>query len=329
MSNNELINRNRREMSPGNIQNSNQNKTRKSSFFIPIQIGSSIVLGITFGFLMNKSHVYLAPIIRDQMLFKRLIMFKMFLAAVGMSMLSVVLILLINESIYRKVLNGFIQRNNRIDVIHLLVGGSLIGVGMVLAGSCPGTIFVQIGSGLRNSFVTGLGACCGVLFYYLFISKFVTKSELPKSSLVLQQLPELVGYKRLYLNLIFGLIFLKLAFILEYFLPYKNESVQSYGWSPTWCGIGIGLLQLFFMISFEKSLGISTGFTVIVAQLCRIKFFKQLIPSLESFTYGIQNNLTLLFAIGAIIGSFISTLSTNQFPLNEQYGANVQNSFFG
>jgi uncharacterized membrane protein YedE/YeeE len=83
------------------------------------------------------------------------------------------------------------------------------------------------------------------------------------------------------------------------------------------------------MISFEKSLGISTGFTVIVAQLCRIKFFKQLIPSLESFTYGIQNNLTLLFAIGAIIGSFISTLSTNQFPLNEQYGANVQNSFLG
>lgn len=27
---------------------------------------------------------------------------------------------------------------------HLLVGGTLIGVGMVLAGSCPGTIFVQM-----------------------------------------------------------------------------------------------------------------------------------------------------------------------------------------
>jgi len=64
---------------------------------------------------MNKSNVYLAPIIRDQMLFKRLTMFKMFLGAVGMSMLSVFLILLINESIYRKVLNGFIQRNNRIN----------------------------------------------------------------------------------------------------------------------------------------------------------------------------------------------------------------------
>jgi len=28
--------------------------------------------------------------------------------------------------------------------IHLVIGGSLIGVGMVLAGSCPGTIFVQM-----------------------------------------------------------------------------------------------------------------------------------------------------------------------------------------
>jgi len=64
---------------------------------------------------MNKSNVYLAPIIRDQMLFTRLAMIKMFLGAVGMSMLSVFLIIIINESIYLKVLNGFIQRNNRID----------------------------------------------------------------------------------------------------------------------------------------------------------------------------------------------------------------------
>jgi hypothetical protein len=224
---------------------------------------------------------------------------------------------------------------------------------MVLAGSCPGTVFVQMcvnsfnffcnrnkflilfsGSGLRNSLVTGLGGSCGVLFYYLFLHKILTKTELPKSSLVLQQLPDLIGIKRLYLNLIFGLIFLIMAFLLEYFLPYENDLIKSKGyilngWSPALCGVGVGLLQLFFMISFEKSLGISTGFTVLVAQLCRIKFFKKLIPSLESFTYGIQNNLTLLFSFGAILGSFISTYLINQFPLNGKYGANVSSSFFG
>ncbi|CAF0881390.1 unnamed protein product [Rotaria sp. Silwood1] len=341
MANEQLTNRNRQEMSTNNesnsIQNSDKSKNAKSSkgISIPIQIVSSITLGIIFGFLMNKANIYLAPMIREQMLFTRLAMIKMFLAAVGTSMLTVVVVILINESTYRSVFSGFVKRNERINAFQLVLGGSLIGVGMVLAGSCPGTIFVQIGSGLRNSLITSLGAICGVLFYYLFLNKHLTKHELPKSSIVLQQLPDLIGIKRIYLNLIFGVICISIAFILEYFVPYKYDlmklsglrSVQ--GWSPVLCGIGIGLLQLFFMILFQKSLGISTGFSVLVAQICRVQFFKQLIPSLESFTYGIQNSLTLLFAFGAIAGSFISTVLTHQFPLNEKYGANAWNSFFG
>jgi hypothetical protein len=191
------------------------------------------------------------------------------------------------------------------------------------------------GAGLRNSFITGLGGSCGVLFYYLFVHNHVTKNELSKSSIVLHQLPDLIGIKRIYINFILGLLFLGIAFTLEYLLPYKKNSIEPNeflvrkGWSPALCGVGIGLIQLFFMLLFEKSLGISTGFTVLVAQLCRIKAFKQLIPSLESFTYGIQNNLTLLFSFGAILGSFISTYFLGQFPLNEKYGANVWNSFFG
>ncbi|CAF3940035.1 unnamed protein product [Adineta steineri] len=318
---------------PSSDRNQNTKTTNENS--TTIRIGASILLGIIFGFLMNKANVYLAPTIREQMLFKRFAMIKMFLAAVGMSMLSVVLLILINESIYRKVLNGFIQRNNRINALQLIIGGSLIGVGMVLAGSCPGTIFVQIGSGLRNSFITGIGASCGVLFYYLFLNDRITKCELPKSSTVLQQLPDLMGIKRIYINLIFGLLFIGISFLLESLIPYKNNSIEPNdslvrsGWSPVLCGVGIGLLQLFFMMFFEKSLGISTGFTVIVAQLCRINPVKKLIPSLEPFAYGIQNNLTLLFSFGAILGSFVATVLIGQFPLNEKYGANAFDSFLG
>jgi hypothetical protein len=99
------------------FRNADKNKNTKSSNTIstPIQIVLSTVLGITFGVLMNKGNVYVAPIIRDQMLFKRLTMLKMFLAAAGMSMLSVFLVILIKESTYRKILNGFIQRNNHIN----------------------------------------------------------------------------------------------------------------------------------------------------------------------------------------------------------------------
>ncbi|CAF3891780.1 unnamed protein product [Rotaria magnacalcarata] len=193
-----------------NIQNSDKNKASKSSNGItaPIQIVASILLGIAFGFLMNKTNVYLAPMIREQMIFKRLTMIKMFLGAVGMSMLSVFLLILFNESIYQSVRNGFIHKINRIGAFHLAMGGSLIGVGMVLAGSCPGTIFIQMGSGLPNSFITCIGGICGVLFYYLFLTERLTKQELSKSSIVLQQLPDLMGVKHIYLNLIFGLTFI-------------------------------------------------------------------------------------------------------------------------
>ena len=125
-----------------------------------IEIVCSTIFGMIFGVLMNKTQIHFAPIIREQMLFKRLIMLKMFVSAVGMSMLSVVLLMIFNRPIYEKVLNGFIQKTNRMDGlnlsknfndfdryslgIQLIVGGSLIGIGMVLAGSCPGTVFVQM-----------------------------------------------------------------------------------------------------------------------------------------------------------------------------------------
>ena len=80
-----------------------------------LEIVCSIVLGIVFGVLMNKSNIHLPSTIRDQMLFKRLTMIKMFLSAVGMSMLSVVCLLIINRSIYDKIFNGFVQKVNRID----------------------------------------------------------------------------------------------------------------------------------------------------------------------------------------------------------------------
>ena len=79
-----------------------------------IQIVSASSLGITFGILMNKANVYLAPIIRDQMLFKRFTMIKMFLGAVGASMLSSCIVIIVSESTYRTTCNAFIHRNNRI-----------------------------------------------------------------------------------------------------------------------------------------------------------------------------------------------------------------------
>ena len=152
----------------------------------------------------------------------------------------------------------------------------------------------------------------------------MNKKELDKSSIALQQFSSYIGAKQFIVNFLFGIIFVGISFAVDYFSPEENPN-----WSPSLCGLGIGLLQLFFILIFEKSLGISTGFTVLVAQLCRIKLFKQLFPSLDSFKSGTSNLITILFSLGAVLGSFLCSFSSNQFPLNDKYGGDVWPSFFG
>ncbi|CAF5181824.1 unnamed protein product, partial [Rotaria sp. Silwood1] len=102
MTDDQIINRNRRDVSTNDdsnsIEKSDKTKNTKSSNGITdvVQIVSASALGITFGILMNKANVYLAPIIRDQMLFKRFTMIKMFLGAVGASMLSSCIVILVS-----------------------------------------------------------------------------------------------------------------------------------------------------------------------------------------------------------------------------------------
>ena len=180
--------------------------------------------------------------------------------------------------------------------------------------------------------MTGLGACAGVLFYYLVLQNYLANQKLNNSSVVLQQLSTFFQSNQFSLNLTIGTLFICAAFVLDYFIPFEkelNDLPIQLSWSPVWCGIGIGLLQLFFMVLFDKSLGISTGFSVLVAQLVRVDQLQHSLSSLKSFTNGLSNMLTLLFSLAAIAGSFFATISRHEFPLNNRYGASMWSSFLG
>lgn len=64
---------------------------------------------------MNKGTVFVTPTIRKQMLFQRFTMLKMFLVAVGVSMLSVALLFLCCSNRYIKIFNGYVEHNSRRD----------------------------------------------------------------------------------------------------------------------------------------------------------------------------------------------------------------------
>lgn len=187
-------------------------------------------------------------------------------------------------------------------------------------------------AGLPSSYATGLGACLGVLCYHVFLQKNLSKEKLDNSSFVLQQLSNLFQSNQLAINFIVGIAFLFVAFALDYFIPYQkelNDLPIQLSWSPVWCGIGIGLLQLFFMILFDKSLGISTGFSVFVAQFSRFNPLQNCLCSFKSLADGISNMLTLLFSLAAVAGSLLATLSRHEFPLDNRYGGSMWSSFLG
>jgi len=80
--------------------------TFKSALKWTLKYSASFIIGFIFGYAMEKAKVYEPVAIRQQMIFNKFIMLKMFLAALCMSVLSILLIALIFKDTYSKLLNS-------------------------------------------------------------------------------------------------------------------------------------------------------------------------------------------------------------------------------
>jgi uncharacterized membrane protein YedE/YeeE len=115
-----------------------------------------IAMGIVFGFALEKSRVFEPGIIVGQMQMRNFIMLKVFLTAVA------------TGAVVLAVLNGFgyvkLQPKAALYAADI-VGGLILGVGITLAGACPGTTLAQIGAGYRDALFTLLGSLFGAVTF--------------------------------------------------------------------------------------------------------------------------------------------------------------------
>ncbi len=124
---------------------------------------SAVVLGLAmgavFGIALEKSRVFEPGAILSQMQLSTFLMLKIFLTAV------------ITGLIVLAVLNGIwgVKMHPKGLVWSAdIVGGLLLGVGIAIAGACPGTVFAQIGAGYRDAWFTVVGGILGAItFGYL------------------------------------------------------------------------------------------------------------------------------------------------------------------
>ncbi len=123
---------------------------------VPFAIAVGIVMGIVFGFALEKSRVFEPGMIVGQMQMRNFIMLKVFLTAVA------------TGAVVLAVLNGlgYVKLHPKAALYAAdVVGGLLLGAGISLAGACPGTALAQIGAGYRDALFTLLGGIAGVVAY--------------------------------------------------------------------------------------------------------------------------------------------------------------------
>jgi hypothetical protein len=115
-----------------------------------------IMMGIVFGFALEKSRVFEPGMIVGQMQLRNFIMLKVFLTAVATG--AVVLAVLHGL--------GYVKLAPKAALYGAdVIGGLLLGAGIALAGACPGTAPAQIGAGYRDAIFTVLGGLAGAVAY--------------------------------------------------------------------------------------------------------------------------------------------------------------------
>ena len=115
-----------------------------------------LATGLVFGFALEKSRVFEPGVIVGQMQLRNFLMLKIFLAAVVTGLL--VLAFLNGVMGVKLSLKPLLWRAD-------ILGGLLLGIGITVAGACPGTSLAQVGAGYKDALFVVAGGVAGAIFY--------------------------------------------------------------------------------------------------------------------------------------------------------------------
>jgi uncharacterized membrane protein YedE/YeeE len=129
---------------------------------------ASLILGLTFGFVLTKSEVISWFRIRKMFLFEEPYMYLIIGTAVLVGIVSLLIIKYFNlQSLSKENIDLSGKQLNK----GTYLGGIIFGIGWAITGACPGPIFAQIGTGELAALSTLVGALLGSFVYNLIREK--------------------------------------------------------------------------------------------------------------------------------------------------------------
>jgi uncharacterized membrane protein YedE/YeeE len=220
--------------------------------------------------------------IRDQMLMRRFLMLKMFLSAasVSVAVLTILPIVSRRARASAKLLaeGASVRLAEKRGLPAVAIGAALIGVGMAISGSCPGTVFAQLASGsVQARYILAGGLFAASINAWLDSDASFT-SALKRGRVQAQSftIDALIGSRRLFVAVPLVVMLASLVAGLEYAAPWRSElatllpaaAVAGPGViPPPVAGMVVGLLQLPLVYFLGSQLGCSGSYMTMIANI--------------------------------------------------------------
>lgn len=123
-----------------------------------ISVFLALAVGFAFGWLLHRGKVTDSNVVCDQFRFRDFTVLKIMLSAIVVGGAGVLVLVHSGHAHY------YIKEANLLAVV---VGAVLFGMGMVLYGYCPGTGLAALATGSVHAFVGALGMVAGAILYAL------------------------------------------------------------------------------------------------------------------------------------------------------------------
>ena len=285
---------------------------------------TALCMGLLFGAAMERGKVTPPITIRKQFLFQRFIMLKMFLSASAFGALCFSLLSVIVPDRFEPVRAKFMSSRAAKGLVPVVLGTFLLGSGMSIAGACPGMVYIQVGAGVENSIITLLGGMVGAVCYGLlqpFITSFLAIGI--SKSHKLDDFSPLKSTKYWQLGLILAVMMVVPIVLFEHFFPWDSASELgavsttyapwSQAWSPLLSGVLIGSLQIPAVLVAAGTVGSSSTYMTIVAQMLVTPSLQDRFKHMDGFRSGAGMWQSVLYIWSAALGAYIASSAGGTF----------------
>lgn len=290
-------------------------------------MASGLVVGIIFGFVLQRGRFCMNSAFRDIILMKEYTLLKAVALAMVVQMIGFHLMTTM----------GYIQLYPKtLYWGAMIVGGFIFGIGMVLAAGCASGTTYRVGEGMMGSFVALLGLMIGGLITsggaLKDLKSYLQPTEGALKAITTDNPGPYLGNANLTLANVFGLdpwIFVVIiAIIILAVLIWKRggeetktegttyEKIFKMGWNWWVTGIAIGIIGIIAFIAYKKyALGISGGWfsfldALITGDLDKLNWFTFLV-------------------IGVVIGAAVSAVIAGEFKLRAPDARRLLQQFIG